>query len=77
MAGARRHQCTGPNVISVSGSDLPSAFEAHLPAGVRHLTALADLAVKCSKKTASGITIAAESLPFARTAREITAKMSG
>jgi hypothetical protein len=46
----------------------------HLSAGVQNRTALADIAVKCSEKTARGLTIAAESFPFGRADREITAK---
>ena len=37
-------------------------------------TALADIAVKCSEKTARGLTIAAEILALQVAGREITAK---
>jgi len=48
--------------------------QAQLSAGVQNRTALADIAVKCSEKTARGLTIAAESFPFGRADRAITAK---
>ena len=40
----------------------------------RSRTTLADIAVKCSEKTARGLTIAAESSPFGRPECETTAK---
>jgi hypothetical protein len=43
-------------------------------AGVQNRTALADIAVKCSEKTARGPTIAAEILALRIADREITAK---
>jgi hypothetical protein len=45
-----------------------------LSAGVQNRTAPADIAVKCSKKTASDFTIIAEFLPFGRLGRDETVK---
>ena len=48
--------------------------QAQLSAGVQNRTALADIAVKCSEKTARFLTIAAGILALRVADREITAK---
>jgi hypothetical protein len=55
----------------------PLADQAQLSGGVQNRTALADIAVKCSEKTARGLTIAAESFAFWPRRQRNNSKNSG
>src|SRR5260370_38372398 len=71
---ALQASCVGPEPVVGRVRWPTRADQGRLSAGVQNRTALADVAVKCSEKTARGPSIAAEILALRIADREITAK---